>query len=169
MERAPDGSSSPCHHFRSTTEISLLVVHGGKHVSVVGGIPASRKQKPSLPRVHLHNRLWSRVSKHTSLEPARKDALWMQSLPSVSSPTPLAIHCWLLLLSRFSHVPLFVAAWTAAHQAPLSLGFSRQVDDLPTTNSQVPTPAVAEQCTSGRAIGPRDSPARLGAKSLGLN
>ena len=32
----------------------------------------------------------------------------------------------LLLLSRFSHVLLCVTPQTAAHQAPLSLGFSRQ-------------------------------------------
>ena len=32
----------------------------------------------------------------------------------------------LLLLSHFSHTPLIGTAWTVAHQAPLSLGFSRQ-------------------------------------------
>ena len=32
----------------------------------------------------------------------------------------------LLLLSRFSPVRLCATPWTAAHQAPLSLGFSRQ-------------------------------------------
>ena len=32
----------------------------------------------------------------------------------------------LLLLSRFSRVRLCVTLWTAAHQAPPSLGFSRQ-------------------------------------------
>ena len=32
----------------------------------------------------------------------------------------------LLLLSRFSHVRLYATPSTAAHQAPLSLGFSRQ-------------------------------------------
>ena len=32
----------------------------------------------------------------------------------------------LLLLSHFSRVRLCVTPWTAAHQAPLSLGFSRQ-------------------------------------------
>ena len=32
----------------------------------------------------------------------------------------------LLMLSRFSRVRLCVTPWTAAHQAPLSLGFSRQ-------------------------------------------
>ena len=30
------------------------------------------------------------------------------------------------VLSRFSHVRLFVTPWTVAHQAPLSMGFSRQ-------------------------------------------
>ena len=32
----------------------------------------------------------------------------------------------LLLLSRFSHVRLCGTPWTAAHQPPLSTGFSRQ-------------------------------------------
>ena len=32
----------------------------------------------------------------------------------------------LLLLSCFSHVELFVTPWTAAYQAPPSMGFSRQ-------------------------------------------
>ena len=32
----------------------------------------------------------------------------------------------LLLLSHFSCVRLLATPWTAAHQAPLSLGFSRQ-------------------------------------------
>ena len=30
------------------------------------------------------------------------------------------------MLSCFSHVQLFVTPWTVAHQAPLSVGFSRQ-------------------------------------------
>ena len=30
------------------------------------------------------------------------------------------------MLSHFSHVQLFVALWTIAHQAPLSKGFSSQ-------------------------------------------
>ena len=34
--------------------------------------------------------------------------------------------CMLLLLSRFSRVQLCVTQWTAAHQAPPSLGCSRQ-------------------------------------------
>ena len=35
-------------------------------------------------------------------------------------------HCLLLLLSRFSRVRLCATPWTAAHQAPPCLGFSRQ-------------------------------------------
>ena len=30
------------------------------------------------------------------------------------------------MLSHFSHIQLFVTPWTTAHQAPLSMGFSRQ-------------------------------------------
>ena len=30
------------------------------------------------------------------------------------------------VLSRFSHVQLFATPWTVAHQAPLSMGFSRR-------------------------------------------
>ena len=33
---------------------------------------------------------------------------------------------WLLLLSRFSRVQLYVTPWTAAYQVPPSMGFSRQ-------------------------------------------
>ena len=40
--------------------------------------------------------------------------------------TNLLLLLLLLLLSRFNHVWLFVSPWTAAHQAPLSMGFSRQ-------------------------------------------
>ena len=32
----------------------------------------------------------------------------------------------MLVLSRFIRVQLFVTLWTVAHQAPLSMGFSRQ-------------------------------------------
>ena len=31
-----------------------------------------------------------------------------------------------VLFGRFSHVQLFVTPWTAASQAPTSMGFSRQ-------------------------------------------
>ena len=34
--------------------------------------------------------------------------------------------CMKCVLSHFSRVQLFVSLWTVAHQAPLSMGFSRQ-------------------------------------------
>ena len=39
-------------------------------------------------------------------------------------PFPSPMHA--CMLSRFSHVRLCVTLWTAAHQAPLSMGFSKQ-------------------------------------------
>ena len=46
-------------------------------------------------------------------------------------PPPITAQLWVCvpfswMLSHFSHVHLFVILWTGAHQAPLSLGFSRQ-------------------------------------------
>ena len=50
-------------------------------------------------------------------------ALQADSLPRRHLGSPST---WLLLLSRFSRVQLCATPETAAHQAPLSLGFSRQ-------------------------------------------
>ena len=60
------------------------------------------------------------------------------------------------MLSRFSHIQLFAILWTVAHQAPLSMGFSRQEywsglpcsppGDLPnpgTEPTSLTTPALA--------------------------
>ena len=57
-------------------------------------------------------------------------------------------------LSRFSHVRLFVTSWTVAHQAPLSMGFSRQEywsgllcpppGDLPDLEIEPESPAAPE-------------------------
>ena len=43
-----------------------------------------------------------------------------------SKPISTWSYLWFLVLSRFSPVWLCVTPWTAAHQAPPSLGFSRQ-------------------------------------------
>ena len=48
----------------------------------------------------------------------------------------------LLLLSHFSCIQLFSTPWTAAHQAPPSMGFSRQE-----YWSGVPLPSLAVQLT----------------------
>ena len=55
--------------------------------------------------------------------------------PYLSSETLLL----LLLLSCFSRVRLLETPWTAAHQAPLSMGFSRQE-----YWSGVPLPSLSE-------------------------
>ena len=46
-----------------------------------------------------------------------------------SFPQHTWIYCvcvWACRLSRFSHVQLFATLWAVAHQAPLSMGFSKQ-------------------------------------------
>ena len=69
----------------------------------------------------------SKFGKLSSGHRTGKDQFSFQSLrkamPKNAQTTTLLL---LLLLSRFSHVPLSVTPWTAAHQAPLSLGFFRQ-------------------------------------------
>ena len=44
----------------------------------------------------------------------------------VSDPTQQLLLLLLLLLNRFSRVRLLATPWTAAQQAPPSMGFSRQ-------------------------------------------
>ena len=46
----------------------------------------------------------------------------------LKKPKEVAIHfiCKYHLVKLLSHVQLFVTSWTVAHQAPLSMGFSRQ-------------------------------------------
>ena len=36
------------------------------------------------------------------------------------------VYMYVYMLSRLSHVQLFVILWTVSRQAPLSMGFSRQ-------------------------------------------
>ena len=50
----------------------------------------------------------------------------LPSEPPGKSNSFLALICWECLLSSFSHVWLFATLWTIAHQAPLSMRFSRQ-------------------------------------------
>ena len=62
------------------------------------------------------------------------------------------------MLRHFSHVQLFATPWTVAHQAPLSMGFSRQEywrgltfpspGDLPNKGIQ-PTSLISPVLTGG--------------------
>ena len=56
------------------------------------------------------------------------------------------------MLSHFSHVQLFVTLWTAAYQAPLSMGFSRQE-----YWSGVPLPSPKRTLLHDNACGIQDS------------
>ena len=59
------------------------------------------------------------------------------------------------MLSCFSHVRLFVILWTVAHQAPLSMGFSRQKywSELPCPPPRdLPNPGVEPMSLSSPAL-----------------
>ena len=53
-------------------------------------------------------------------------SLFLSTLLIDPLPRTLLYSLLLLLLSRFSRVRLFTTPWTAAYQAPLPMGFSRQ-------------------------------------------
>ena len=61
------------------------------------------------------------------------------------------------MLNRFSHVQLFPALWTVAHQAPLSVGFSRQE-----YWSGLPCPPPGELPDPGMEPSARQSPVLAG-------
>ena len=59
------------------------------------------------------------------------------------------------VLSHFSRVQLFVTLWTAAHQAPLSMGFSRQESwsGLPFPSpGDLPDPEIEPESTESSAL-----------------
>ena len=61
------------------------------------------------------------------------------------------IHLCIYVFSNFSYIQLFATPWTVAHQAPLSMGFSRQEywseypcpppEDLPNPGIELLSPA----------------------------
>ena len=62
------------------------------------------------------------------------------------------------MLSHFSHVRLFVTPWTVAHQAPLSMGFSRQEywNGLPCPPPEdLPDPGIEPESFMSPALGGR--------------
>ena len=53
--------------------------------------------------------------------------LWLSSIPlHVYVCVCVCVCVCMCMLSRFSHVWFFATLWTVAHQAPLSMGFSKQ-------------------------------------------
>ena len=63
---------------------------------------------------------WKDVSWHSAIP--SKAVIFLQALFCMAFPHPVC----LCVLSCFSRVWLYVTLWTVAHQAPLSIGFSRQ-------------------------------------------
>ena len=61
-----------------------------------------------------------------SREPRGQSRSWLELFHRYTSPSIQALPLPLLLLSRFSHILLCAAPEMAAHQAPLSLGFSKR-------------------------------------------
>ena len=60
------------------------------------------------------------------------------------------------MLSCFSHVQLFVTLWTVAHQAPLSMGFSRQEywSELPSPPAEdLPNPGTEPKSLMSPVLG----------------
>ena len=76
-----------------------------------------------------HN-LFSTLESSSSLMSQHKNKPYLLQ-KSLSDNTNLqeglfSINTYVCVLSHFSHVQLFATLWTVAHQAPLSMGFSRQ-------------------------------------------
>ena len=68
----------------------------------------------------------SRVVPFTSINSKSKEMPTTSSLFSFGQLLPSLIHVHACMLSCLSRVQLFETLWTIAHQAPLSMGFSRQ-------------------------------------------
>ena len=80
---------------------------------------------------HIHNPVHSQIKR--LLLPRRKTMTNTDSIlksRDITLPAKVsilkAVFFPMLMLSHFSRVQLFATLWTVAHQAPLSMGFSRQ-------------------------------------------
>ena len=73
------------------------------------------------------------------LQEADVQSISFETVPSQTPPSLSAC-----MLSRFSHVQLFVTQWTVALQAPLSMRFSRQEywSWLPWSPGDLPNPGI---------------------------
>ena len=97
--------------------------------------PTSKKKKKTLRLFNvIFERIWDwldRIQEKLSCKRAKlvpSNSLWKEIvLPRVLNQTVFySTLLLLLLLSHFSRVRFCATPWTAAHQASLSLGFSRQ-------------------------------------------
>ena len=87
--------------------------------------------------------IWNDAQYHSLSEKCKAKPQW--STISHQSEWLLSKSLLLLLLSHFSRVRLLVTPWTAAYQAPLSMGFSRQE-----YWSGVPLPSPIKKSTNNK-------------------
>ena len=64
----------------------------------------------------------------------------------------MGAHIKMLVLSQFSRGQLSATLWTVAHQAPLSMGFSRQEywSELPCTSAGIKCVSLTSPALAGR-------------------
>jgi len=79
----------------------------------------------SLSQVRLFTTPWSATYQAPLSMGFSRQEYW-SGLPLPSPSNTRAFHLFYAMLSHFSRVRLCATPWTAAHQAPPSLGFSRQ-------------------------------------------
>ena len=96
--------------------------HLCSYVGNKGGIKGRSKQQKSFPMII--------KAVHTVTFMKKRTFVWLDSTEMSVGKVPgteFLAYCSLdIVLSRFSHVQLFVTPWTIAHQAPLSMGFPKQ-------------------------------------------
>ena len=110
-----------CKWGRVHSDIQLR--NNRKHTFLQSKVRGSRHGKAE-------SEVWSQLPKGwsplTSISPQLPRLLYQLSHWRHPLALPLRYGVLLLLLSCFSRVRLCVTPWTAAYQAPLSMGFSRQ-------------------------------------------
>ena len=86
--------------------------------------------KFTINRVYLWFQPFPQILHHPAFRTKHFSMCLIPMLHSVPMNTKLCSYnvllCPLLLLSHFSRIRFCATPWTAAHQAPLSMGFSRQ-------------------------------------------
>ena len=106
-------------HFRPK-DTYILKVRGWKNI-----VHANRKQKKAGVAIHILDKIDLKIKYITR----DKEGHYIMIKGSIQEEDITIVNVYapnMLLLSRFSHVGLCATPETAAHQAPPSLGFSRQ-------------------------------------------
>ena len=107
----PGKNTGVCYHFLLQGIFLTLVSHPRP-------LHLLHWQVDSLPLSHLGGHIYRYIHTHTHTH--------THTHLYIYTYTCIYIYICAYMLSHFSHVWLLVTLWTIAHQAPLSVGFSRQ-------------------------------------------